>query len=115
MNLLLPENPYQTLGVERTATAAEIKQAYFALVREHAPERDPEGFKRIRAAYEKLRAGGERAETDLFLLDEPEGRFDATAIRRSPLAPPPLTPELIHRDLLALEALLLLEEACAER
>ncbi|HEX4945628.1 MAG TPA: J domain-containing protein [Blastocatellia bacterium] len=111
MNLLLPENPYKTLGLERTATAAEIKQAYFALVREHSPERDPEGFKRIRAAYEKLRASGERTQTDLFLIDEPTITFDATTMQRSPLEPPPLTPELIQHDLLALEALLLLEEA----
>ena len=30
-----------------TASAAEIKQAYFTQVRAHPPERDPEAFKRI--------------------------------------------------------------------
>ncbi|MFN0120407.1 MAG: DnaJ domain-containing protein, partial [Blastocatellia bacterium] len=46
------DDPYQILGVERTASEAVIKQSYFALLREHSPERDPEGFKRIRSAYE---------------------------------------------------------------
>jgi curved DNA-binding protein CbpA len=111
MNALLPDNPYKVLGVERTASEAEIKQAYFALVRQHSPERDPEGFKRIRAAYEKIRAGGERATTDLFLLDD-QAAFDAAKLQAY-AAPPPLTPELICADALALETFLLLEEACA--
>jgi len=50
VNLPGIESPYAILGVERTATEAEIKRAYFARVREHPPERDPEGFKRVRAA-----------------------------------------------------------------
>lgn len=115
MNLTLIEDPYKTLGVKRGATEAEIKQAYFALVREHPPERDPEGFKRIRAAYEKLRASSERAETDLFLIDEQSETFDLTKLQRFKTAPPPITPELIQADLIALEAALLLEEAVASR
>lgn len=61
-------DPYETLDLPRTATAAEIKQAYFALVRAHPPERDPAMFKRIRAAYERLRDPEKRAETDMLLL-----------------------------------------------
>lgn len=63
-------DPYRELGVERTATAAEIKQAYFALVRAHPPERDAQMFKRIRAAYEQLRDPEHRVETDMLLLQE---------------------------------------------
>ena len=62
-------DPYTVLGLERTATAAEIKTAYFALVRAHPPERDPETFKRVRAAYERLRDPQQRAETDMLLLE----------------------------------------------
>jgi curved DNA-binding protein CbpA len=62
-------DPYAVLALERTATAAQIKQAYFALVRTHPPERDPEMFKRIRAAYELLRDPDQRAATDLLLLE----------------------------------------------
>ena len=61
-------DPYAALGVAPTATATEIKQAYFALVRAHPPERDPETFKRVRAAYERLRDPERRAETDMLLL-----------------------------------------------
>ena len=61
-------DPYAVLGLTRTATAAQIKQAYFALVRAHPPERDPETFKRIRAAYERLRDPERRTESDMLLL-----------------------------------------------
>jgi curved DNA-binding protein CbpA len=61
-------DPYAVLDLPRTATAAQIKQAYFALVRAHPPERDPEMFKRIRAAYERLRDPERRAEADMLLV-----------------------------------------------
>jgi len=63
-------DPYSELGVARTATPAEIKQAYFALVRAYPPEREPQRFKRIRAAYEQLRDAERRVETDMLLLEE---------------------------------------------
>ncbi len=63
-------DPYGELGVARTATPAEIKHAYFALVRAYPPERDPQTFKRIRAAYEQLRDADRRLETDMLLLQE---------------------------------------------
>lgn len=49
-----PPNPYEVLGVERTAEAREVKRAYFTKVREFPPETHPEEFQRIRAAYELL-------------------------------------------------------------
>jgi curved DNA-binding protein CbpA len=113
MNLTALESPYKILGVERTASESEIKQAYFALVREHPPERDPEGFKRIRAAYEKLRTGGERAETDLFLIEEIDAAAPMGKLQRYAIEPPQITPDLIRSDLIALEAVLLMEEAMA--
>ncbi len=115
MNLTSLENPYKILGVERTASESEIKQAYFALVREHSPERDPEGFKRIRSAYEKLRAGAERAETDLFLIEETDTALSAEKLKRYDAEPPRITPEMIRSDLIALEAVLLMEEAIGSK
>lgn len=67
-------DPYAVLELERGATAADIKKAYFAMVRIHPPEREPEMFKRIRAAYERLRDPEKRLETDMLLprsLPEP--------------------------------------------
>jgi curved DNA-binding protein CbpA len=109
-NLHHSEDPYKTLGLEKGATETEIKQAYFTKVREHSPERDPESFKRIRAAYEKLRSSAERAETDLFLIDESDARLDHSRLKRFDHNPPSLTTEIIKKDLLALEAFLLLQE-----
>lgn len=74
-------DPYGVLGVARAATAAEIKQAYFTLVRAYPPERDAAMFKRIRAAYEQLRSPAARAEADMLLLE----RWSApTSQRRAP-------------------------------
>ena len=74
-------DPYQVLGIPRTANAAALKQAYFALVRAHPPERDPEMFKQVRAAYERLRDPAVRVETDMLLLE----RWPTpTRVRRAP-------------------------------
>jgi curved DNA-binding protein CbpA len=64
-------NPYAVLGVDRRASDAEIKRAYFRLVREYAPEREPEKFQEVRAAYEALRTPEARARVNLFLLQPP--------------------------------------------
>jgi hypothetical protein len=42
------------LGVERGANPDEIRRAYLRGVKAHRPEVDPEGFQRLRAAYERL-------------------------------------------------------------
>ena len=47
---------WQILGIAPTSDEAVIKQAYAALIREHRPDRDPEGFRRVRAAYEEALA-----------------------------------------------------------
>jgi curved DNA-binding protein CbpA len=62
------DDPYATLGLGREAAPEEIKRAYFALVRANPPERNPVEFKRIRAAYERLRDPAERLATDMQLL-----------------------------------------------
>jgi curved DNA-binding protein CbpA len=66
---LSPTDPYATLGLLPSASMAEIKQAYFAQVRAHPPERDPEAFKQIRAAYDRLKTPEKRLETDMLRLE----------------------------------------------
>jgi curved DNA-binding protein CbpA len=97
-----PQDPYSVLGLERSADAAQIKQAYFALVRTHPPERDPEMFKRIRAAYERLRDPQQRLETDMLLL---QPRQPAARRRRAPTAELALQPADIIAALRALSDL----------
>lgn len=62
-------DPYAVLELPRDASAAQIKAAYFAQVRAHPPEREPDAFKRIRAAYERLRDPEQRVATDMQLLN----------------------------------------------
>src|SRR5258708_3272593 len=64
-------DPYSVLGLTRQATMLEIKQSYFKLVRQYPPERDPDGFRRIRDAYEALRTPVARADTDRQLIQPP--------------------------------------------
>jgi curved DNA-binding protein CbpA len=64
-------DPYAVLGLPRKASLEDVKKAYFARVREFPPERDPDMFKKIRAAYEMLRTPEAKAATDLFLPHPP--------------------------------------------
>jgi curved DNA-binding protein CbpA len=69
------ENPYKTLGIGRNASEADVKKAYFNLVKQFTPERDAEEFKRIRRAYDRLKDSKARIEADLFLFEDPDGDF----------------------------------------
>jgi curved DNA-binding protein CbpA len=92
-------DPYAVLGLSRNASAPDIKQAYFTLVRQHPPERDPDMFKRIRAAYERLRDPDRRLETDMLL----QQRWPAPSQKRRL---PKLDLTLHHEDVLSLARML---------
>ncbi len=47
-------NAYQILEVKPGAAAEELRKAYLGLVRQHPPDRDPERFRDIHAAYQML-------------------------------------------------------------
>lgn len=64
------KDPYKVLGISHRATAEEIKEVYFSLIKKYSPEKKPEEFKRIRAAYEQIRSQKKREETDFMLFDE---------------------------------------------
>ena len=50
-------DPWQILGLSRdTATEKEVKSAYARLIKQHRPDTDPEGFQRVRQAYEAAMA-----------------------------------------------------------
>lgn len=65
-------DPYEVLGLEAGSDARTIKKAYFSLVRDYPPEEQPDAFKIIRAAYERLRDPTKKAEMDLFRIQPPD-------------------------------------------
>ncbi len=58
------KNHYQILQISEKSTPAEIKKAYFKLVREYPPDRHPDQFMKIREAYEVLSNEQMRKEYD---------------------------------------------------
>jgi len=73
-------DPYAVLGLAPSASAEEIKNAYFTQVRAHPPERDPVAFKQIRAAYDQLKTPEKRLETDMLRFETwPEPVLDPPA------------------------------------
>ncbi len=59
-------DPYETLGIPPHADEKEIRDRYLALVREFPPDRAPERFASIRAAYDQLRDPAVRLQSQLF-------------------------------------------------
>jgi curved DNA-binding protein CbpA len=65
-------DPHEILGVSRSSSEADIRRRYLELVRRYPPDRDPERFKEIHQAYEKLRDPLLRMESRLFDLESGE-------------------------------------------
>lgn len=49
-----PEEAHRELGLEFPAGPVEVRAAYLKLLKVRKPDRDPDGFQRLRAAYEAL-------------------------------------------------------------
>src|SRR4051794_11161609 len=59
-------DPYEVLGLPRHASEEEIRRRYLELVRENPPDRAPERFAAVRAAYDAVRDPIRRLEAQLF-------------------------------------------------
>jgi curved DNA-binding protein CbpA len=72
-------DPYETLGLTPDAAEAEIRRRYLELVREFPPDRAPERFTAIHAAYEALRDPARRLHAQLFRIETASDSFEAIA------------------------------------
>ncbi|MGC8643988.1 MAG: J domain-containing protein [Isosphaeraceae bacterium] len=59
-------DPYEQLGLPPSADDVEIRKRYLELVRQFPPDRAPERFAEIRAAYDALQDPAGRLEARLF-------------------------------------------------
>jgi len=59
-------DPYEILDIPPHADEAEIRRRYLELVREFPPDRAPERFAAIRAAYDEVRDPARRLSAMLF-------------------------------------------------
>jgi len=69
-------DPYEVLNLAPNASAEEIRACYLQLVRENPPDRAPERFAEIRAAYDDLRDPARQLAAQLFRLDGHESLDD---------------------------------------
>lgn len=81
------DDPYEILGVQRTAPADEIRKAYRTLAKRWHPDTNPDKpeaearFKAVSAAYALLSDAEQRARFD-------RGEIDASGAERAPPPPP---------------------------
>jgi curved DNA-binding protein CbpA len=78
-------DPYEVLGLPRSADEGEIRRRYLELVRQYPPDRDPSKFAEVRAAYEQLRDPVRRLEAQILQVDSGETLGAITADVRSRL------------------------------
>lgn len=81
-------DPYIVFGLDASADEDAIRQRYLQLVRENPPERAPDRFAEIHAAYEQLRDVETSWERRLFSLKESEPLEAVIERRLANVAPP---------------------------
>ena len=81
------ESAFEALGLQGPVPHAALKRAYLKSVRRHPPERDPEGFRRVRDAFEWLEARPDfgMALCDVTRTDASHREFDV--LRRREVLP----------------------------
>jgi len=72
-------DPYESLGLSPDAGESEIRRRYLELVREFPPDRAPERFAVIHAAYEALRDPARRLQAQVFRFETATDSFEAMA------------------------------------
>lgn len=65
MNQQKEESLYKVLGTTAKISDKRIKEKYIQAVKKHPPEMDPEGFEKVRRAYETLKDPEQRKQYDI--------------------------------------------------
>ena len=58
-------NEWSVLGIDPTHDESEIRRAYVKQLKQHRPDRDPEGYQRLREAWEKAKQDAASAPGEL--------------------------------------------------
>lgn len=76
------ESHYKVLGTTAKISNSRIKEKYIQAVKQHPPEIDPEGFEKVRRAYETLKDPMKRKQYDLVRKygDKVEGLLEKAAL-----------------------------------
>jgi hypothetical protein len=94
MNPLTSADPFTVLGLSRDAGEAEVRARYLELVKQYPPERDPDKFREVRAAFE---AAQDPLVIAGRLIEPPDGEVPgwSEAIAAQERNPPRLTPAFL--------------------
>src|SRR4051794_39368870 len=78
----MPRDPYEVLGVSRSASPEEVQKAYRKLSKKHHPDRNPGDkqadatYKEVQTAYEVLSDPAKKANFDQYgFAGPPQGGF----------------------------------------
>jgi curved DNA-binding protein CbpA len=66
----IPPDPFAVLEIGEDADDETIQRRYLALVRRYPPERDPDRFREIRAAYEAIQNKRDRLRARLLSIHD---------------------------------------------
>lgn len=91
-------DPYRQLGVPETSDDEAIRAAYLAAVRACPPERDPQRFEQVRAAFEAIATEPKRLAHALFDTSAPTVR-DLLAMMATRWQPGRPTDDALYRVL----------------
>jgi curved DNA-binding protein CbpA len=70
-------DPYEIMGLRPDASESEIRQRFLELVRAHPPDRSPERFAQVHAAYEALCDPARRIAEQLFTIETRNDSFES--------------------------------------
>jgi curved DNA-binding protein CbpA len=84
-------DPYEVLGLASDADESEIRRRYLELVREFPPDRAPDRFAAIRAAFDEIRDPARRLEARVLRPSTTDSLDAIAADIRARLAAAPLS------------------------